>query len=50
MFYVESGLELGCLLVYKLASVVDNDGMQHFIPTYYVLPNEVLDLLGCDGS
>jgi len=50
MFDVEASVELGEFLVYELSAIVGYDRMWDAISTYDIFPNELLDLLSCDGG
>jgi len=50
VFDADNGVEFGEFLIYKLSAIVGEDGMWDTISTYNILPNKLLDLLGCDSG
>jgi len=50
MFDVEAGVELGEFFVYELSVIVGYDRMWEVISAYDIFPDELLDLLSCDGG
>jgi len=49
-FDVEASVELRELFVYELPAIVGYDRMWHAISAYDIFPDELLDLLGCNGG
>jgi len=50
MFDVEASVELRELFVYELPAIVSYDRVWDAISTYDIFPDELLDLLGCNGG
>jgi len=42
-------MEFSKFLVYKLSTIVSDDCMRDAILAYNILPDELLDLLSCNG-
>ena len=50
MFDAYTGVEFGEFFIYKLSTIVGDDGMWDTISAYNIIPNKLLDFLGCDGG
>jgi len=50
MFDVEAGVELSEFFVYELPAIVSYDRMWDAISAYDIFPNELLNLLSCNGG
>jgi len=50
MFNVEVGVELSEFFVYELPTIVSYDRVWDAISTYDIFPDELLNLLGCNGG
>jgi len=50
MFDAEAIIELSEFFVYELSAIVGDDRMWVAISAYNIFPNELLDLLSCNGG
>jgi len=50
VFDAQTSVELCELLIYKLSAIIGDDSMWDTISAYNIIPDELLNLLGCDSG